>query len=312
MSELNRGIIISFLVLSGINTFCQPPDTAALKPQLIPAWTILVPGASCFYQGNITKGAVFSGLEIGGIYLGIRYNKNLRNNSASPYYNYPLFFGLQVYQTEKLTMFKNRLDNISIHKSDFMYDDMSEKELYLAPFRIKNIVTPITGGMVLLAALFTGIEKHNETRSIREVEKMYLLNRYVDRNQGLAVFGAVSMAMSWNAGVTEEYIFRNYFMPRLDFRYGQKKGLILSSLIFGSAHFTNLLMAEKPDFKSTLLQVGVATLAGYCLGRDVQKRGYDIGPAVAAHTWYDLTLMLGSFLANPENNFLGVNMKFMF
>jgi membrane protease YdiL (CAAX protease family) len=116
--------------------------------------------------------------------------------------------------------------------------------------------------------------------------------------------------MSWSAGIGEEYICRNLMMPLLDYKYGQRKGLIISSAIFGGAHFTNVLFADKPDYKSALLQVGEAAIAGYFLGRDVQKRGYDIGPAVAAHMWYDFTLMLGSFLINPENNFLGINLKF--
>lgn len=39
------------------------------------------------------------------------------------------------------------------------------------------------------------------------------------------------------------------------------------------------------------------------------KHGYNIGPAVAAHMWYDAVLMLGSFLINPEENFPGVNVR---
>jgi hypothetical protein len=56
--------------------------------------------------------------------------------------------------------------------------------------------------------------------------------------------------------------------------------------------------------------VGEATVLGYFLGRSVQKREYHIGPAVAAHMWYNAALMIGSFLINPENNFLGVNIQF--
>lgn len=56
--------------------------------------------------------------------------------------------------------------------------------------------------------------------------------------------------------------------------------------------------------------MGEATIAGYFLGRDVQKRGYNIGPAVAAHMWNVFTLLIGSFLINQKNNFLGVNLKF--
>ena len=80
-------------------------------------------------------------------------------------------------------------------------------------------------------------------------------------------------------------------------------------IFFIGAHFSNVLFADKPDYGAALLQVGEATIAGYFLGRDVQKRNYKIGPVIAAHMWYDFTLMLGSFLINPKNNFLGVNLK---
>ncbi|NLV19332.1 MAG: CPBP family intramembrane metalloprotease [Bacteroidetes bacterium] len=303
-------IIAVLLIASCIDTSGQVCDSLKKEPKLLPYWTFWVPGASYFHQGKILKGSIFATLETGGVYLGIKHNNTLKNNSTSPYYNYPLFLGLQTFQTEKLTMFKNQLEVIKYHNPDFKYDDLSEKDLYLAPFKIKNIATPITGGMVLLAAVFLGIEKYNETSRFSDIDKMYFINKYINRDQGLAVFGTTSLAMSWSAGIGEEYICRNLMMPLLDYKYGQRKGLIISSAIFGGAHFTNVLFADKPDYKSALLQVGEAAIAGYFLGRDVQKRGYDIGPAVAAHMWYDFTLMLGSFLINPENNFLGINLKF--
>ncbi len=302
-------LVLAFIITT-FQSYGQNADTLKQQPREIPYWTVWVPGASYFHQGKIVEGSLFSALEIGGIYLGIKHDKTLKNNSSSPYYNYPLFVGLQAFQTEKLTLFKNRLEILKYHNLGFKYDEMTEKELFLAPFKTENIFTPITGGMVLIAAVFLGIEKHHETKRFGDVEQMFFINRYIDRNQGLALFGATSLAMSWSAGVGEEYIFRNWMMPMLDYKYGQKKGLLISSAIFGGMHFSNVLMAEKPDYLGALLQVGEATIAGYFLGRDVQKRGYKIGPAVAAHVWYDFTLMLGSFLINPENNFLGVNLKF--
>lgn len=307
---MRSSAFIFLAILIASNLFAQIPDSIRTeKPELLPKWTLYVPGASYYYQKNYLKGTVFAALEIGGIYLGIKHGPTLKTNSSSPYYNYPLFLGLQAFQTEKLTNFKNQLEVIKYHNPDFRYHDISEKDLYLAPFKLENIATPITGGMVLLAGVFLGIEKHLEKHNISEVEQMYFLNRYIPRNQALAAFGTTSLAMSWAAGVGEEYIVRNYMMPLLDYKYGQTKGLIFSSVAFGALHFTNLAFAENPDFKSTLLQVGQATVLGFFLGRDVQKRGYNIGPAVAAHMWYDAVLMLGSFLINPEENFLGVNVR---
>lgn len=305
-----KQILVIPIIIAAIESPGQVSDTARRpRPEQLPLWTLYLPGASCFYQGRIVAGTIFSAMEIGGVYLGIKYDGTLKSNSSSPYYNYPLFLGMQAYQTEKLANFKNQLEILQYDHPEFRYHDISEKDLYLAPFRPENIFTPITGGMVLLAGIFLGIEKYVEIHPISAVDRMYFLNRYIPRNEALAVFGTTSLAMSWSAGVGEEYICRNWLMPILDYRYGQRKGLVFSSLTFGVLHFSNLLLAEEPDFGSALIQVGQATIAGYFLGRSVQKRGYNIGPAVAAHMWYDAVLMVGSFLINPENNFLGVNIR---
>ncbi|NJO69026.1 MAG: hypothetical protein HC830_06825 [Bacteroidetes bacterium] len=115
----------------------QTSDSLKIKPRAIPAWTYWIPGASYYYQGKIVQGSIFMTLETGGIILGTIYDKNLKNNSASPYYNYPLLLGLQAFQTEKLSLFRNQLEIVKFKKPDFRYDNLSEKELYLAPFRLK-------------------------------------------------------------------------------------------------------------------------------------------------------------------------------
>jgi membrane protease YdiL (CAAX protease family) len=305
---LNEGLF--FLVLFCYGVSGQTNDTLSTASARIPYWTLLLPGATSFYQGEIAEGLTFSLLETSCIATGLRFDKTLRNGSSSPYYNYPLFLGLQLYQTEKMQLFHNQLDRFKQTSPDFRYDDISEKDLYLSPFAIKNILTPITSGMAGLAALFLVINHQYATQHFSDIQKMYVLDHYTERNKAMAVYGTVSLAMSWGAGISEEYAFRNYLMPILDYRCGRKKGLVISSLMFGSAHFSNMLFSEHPNIVATLLQVGEASLLGFFLGLDVQQRGYSIGPAVAAHTWYDFILMAGSFFADPENNIFGVNVQF--
>ncbi len=279
-------------------------------PELYPWWTLYVPGATHFHDGRIVEGFIFTTLEIGGIITGMAYDDKLRSNSTSPYYNYPLLAGLQAYNIDKCDFLRNRLEYISCHQPGFRYDPLTFNELLLEPFRPKNIFTPITGTFVLIALAELYLTGRNANYGFRDVEEMYFMNRYIKRNPAMAIFGAGSLAASYGAGVAEEYWFRNGLMPVLDYRYGKKKGLIYSSLFFGAMHFTNILFSGKPDYRAALIQVAEATVAGYFLGRSVQRRGYDIGPAVAAHTWYDFTLMLGSFLVNPEENVFGVEIKF--
>jgi membrane protease YdiL (CAAX protease family) len=282
----------------------------ANEPKSFPGWTLFVPGATYFYDGRIAEGLTFSAIEIGGIVIGLHYDNTLKSNSTSPYYNYPLLLGVQAYNIDKCDWFRNKLELFKYRHPDFQYDPISEKDLFLAPFKTENIFTPVTLGMVSIACLGLWLKGRGVDKHIDQVRQMYFLDHYIDRNSGLAIFGTTSLAISWGAGVNEEYLMRNWFMPLLDYKYGQTKGLYYSSFAFGLLHLPNLLFSDKPDYGQALVQVVEATLAGLILGTDVQNRGYKIGPAVAAHAWYDFTLMLGSFLVDPAHNVFAVQVKF--
>ena len=305
-------IFISTIFWSVNLAICQSDsiNQASLKPKMYPTWTLFVPGATHFYDHRLAEGIIFSSTEIAGITLGLLNDNKLKSQSSTPYYNFPLLIGIQAYNVDKCDFFRKELEYIKYRQPNFRYDPIKFNDLLVAPFKTKNIFTPITGGLVLVAVaeLCLGINRH--TQYFRDINQMYFIDHYINPNQALAIYGATSLASSYGAGISEEYVFRNALMPILDYKYGQKRGLIYSSLLFGSMHFSNILFSNNPDIGQTLLQVGEASIIGYLLGNDVQRRGYNIGPAVTAHMWYDFTLMLGSFLIDPKNNYLGVSMKF--
>lgn len=308
---MRKPFIIACLLLFTCSAFCQNDSlVSGKKGRLYPTWATLIPGGTHFYDGNIAAGAVFSALEAGGLAIGIACDDQLKNAGSSPYYNFPLLIGMQAYTIDKLDLFSKSLAYRKSTDPYFRYDPLSYNDLLKAPFKPKNIFTPITGGMVALALAELYLSGRKSGRYYTDVSGFSVMGHAMNRNPALAIYGAVSLGASFGAGVSEEYIFRNGFLPAWDYKYGQKKGLIYSSLFFGSMHFTNLFMSKKPDIKGTLLQVAEATVLGYAMGADVQNRGYRIGPSVAAHMWYDFTLMLGSFLIDPENNFIGANVSF--
>jgi membrane protease YdiL (CAAX protease family) len=298
-----------FLIITSFSVNAQTDSTAREKPEFYPRWTLFVPGATHFHDNRIAEGIIFSGTTVGGITLGIIYDNKLKTNSSTPYYNFPLLLGMQAYNVDKCDWFRNRLEVFKYYRPDFKYDPIKFSDLLKTPYQAKNIFKPITGGLILfaIAELYLG---RGSDQNYKDIDQMYFVDRYMNKNAAMALYGAASLGASYGAGIGEEYMFRNTIMPMWDYKYGQKRGLIYSSLFFGSMHFGNLLFSKNPDYKATLLQVGEASILGYILGKDVQNRGYNIGPAVAAHMWYDFTLMLGSFLIDPKNNYLGVNMKF--
>jgi membrane protease YdiL (CAAX protease family) len=316
---MNKILILICLAGLTFNIYAQAIDSTHLeKPEKLPVWTIAVPGASYFYQKKYIEGSIFSTLEIGFTYLGYKYNSELKKGVAltengklkSPYYNYPKNIGIQMFYLEKVANMKNHLENVKYRNPDFRYHDISEKDLYLAPFKKENILTPITGIMVFLAGAtltanyFRGLKEDSPT--ISDIDKMSFADSYIPRDRALSYYIPVGLINGWGAGVIEEYQFRNWLMPLLDYKYGQKKGLIFSSLIFGVSHSTNFLFEDKINYGQMATQVIATSIGGMVYAWDVQKRNYNIGPAVAAHAWFDMILMVGSFLINPENNYLGV------
>jgi membrane protease YdiL (CAAX protease family) len=300
---------IAVVCLFTITTGQQIDSLGRPIPERYPLWTLYVPGATHFYDGRVIEGMVFSFLEVGGIAAEIAVDSKLNPQGSTAYYNYPLLVGIQSYTIDKCDFFHNRLESFKYKHPDFRYDPISYHDLLLAPFQSKNIFTPITGGFIALALLQLYLDSRSAPYSYNQVDQMYVIDRYARRTPAMAVFGTSSMIISMGAGIGEEYMIRNSVMPYLDYQYGQTRGLWYSSLIFGVGHLPNLLFAKNPDYSAALRQAAVTTLIGYVLGLDVQNRGYQIGPAVAAHTWYDFTLMLGSFLADPKNNIFGVNMQ---
>jgi membrane protease YdiL (CAAX protease family) len=312
---MNKILIVTLILGFSYSTFAQSTDTINIaKPIKLPIWTIPVPGASYYYQKKYVEGTIFATLEISGIYLGLKYKDELRSLSSSPYYNFPKAIGLQAFNIEKTANFKNHLEHFKIRHVDFQYHDISEKDLYLSPFKKENILTPITGVMLILAGITLGtnyyLGNQNDSPKLPDIQEMSLADNYLDRNQALSLYIHLAFAQGWGAGVAEEYRYRNWLMPLLDYKYGQRKGLIFSSVIFGFSHLPNYFKADSKETKlAALSQVATTSLAGLVYGLDVQHRNYNIGPSVAAHAWFDMIVMVGSFLINPVNNYLGVDLR---
>ena len=239
---------VSFQVLFLITNLCSQSLNGQFienslddEPELYPSWTFWVPGATHFYDGGITGGIIFSGLETGLITTGILYEKRLKSHSNSPYYNYPLFLGINLFGIDKIDFAMRNLADMKFHNPGFSYDPVSFNNLLKEPFRYRNILTPITGSFMALALLQLYIESRNAEYSIRKVNEIYFMDGFIPKETALPLYALVSAGMSWEAGIGEEYWIRNYLMPVLDYRMGKRKGLLLTSGIFGGLHGMNYL-----------------------------------------------------------------------
>lgn len=274
-----------------------------------PKWTLWLPGATHFYDGHVGRGLWISTLTLGSAATGIIYKDELRSGTNSQYANYPLLLAMSTYGMDKTHYYQKELAYIKDRHPRFRYDPIAFNELLKAPFRPKNIFTPLTGGVVGFALAQLYISHVQSDISFGQVDRFQFFDRYIGKERAIPFYGLVAMTTNWSVGISEEYMFRNYLMPILDYEFGQKTGLLVSSGIFGAGHALNYLFVEDPDPWDILLHVSSTTVLGYAFGKNVQNNDYRISQAVAAHAWYNFTLMLGSFLVNPRENVFGVNIK---
>ena len=83
-----------------------------------------------------------------------------------------------------------------------------------------------------------------------------MFDHYMSRKNGTAAYISSAGAVSLGAAVSEEMLFRGIVLPILDYKFGQRTGLITSSLVFGSLHLFN------PDIDRPLYFISQATAAG--------------------------------------------------
>ena len=121
---------------------------------------------------------------------------------------------------------------------------------------------------------------------------------------GLAFKPSVSfVCLALMAGISEETIFRAMLIP-IGMRYLKVKNravaaVIISSVIFGPLHLTNIFVGADPVM--TLIQAFMATCGGFVLAGIYLRTGSVI-PGMIAHAVYDFI----NFVTDPTINEKGV------
>jgi membrane protease YdiL (CAAX protease family) len=111
------------------------------------------------------------------------------------------------------------------------------------------------------------------------------------------------LCLALMAGINEETIFRAMLIP-IGMRYlkGKNRALttvIVSSVIFGPLHMTNILVGADPVM--TLIQAFMATCGGFVLAGIYLRTGSVI-PGIIAHAVYDFI----NFVTDPTINEEGI------
>jgi membrane protease YdiL (CAAX protease family) len=146
--------------------------------------------------------------------------------------------------------------------------------LMLSPFRFSHLAEPTAG--IPLGAL-AGIVAY----AIADGRQGHPGARWTLSGDDVPFVGAES----WNAGVSEEAIFRGWLYPFLYQSLGQSYWLAngAQALLFGAAHF---------DPESNPMPWPQALL-GFYFGWLTRRNGWTLSESIFVHAWWDMLLFTG-------------------
>lgn len=274
----------------------------------IPTGYLLLPGGTYFYEGDYKTGAAFAIPEVGLFTMGILINDKMGQQDKTPEINVPSLLSFQLYAVDKWSYFQKEVLRVKTENPEFKLtiDDTPLSDLMVAPFKREVISSPLVVAFALLG-IADGIYGYPEKkRSFSDIDNVTAMGNRMSRDSGTGYYEGMAFAVSYGAGVSEEMIFRGFMLPVTDYKYGKRAGLVSSSLTFG------LLHAFNPGLHNPAYTVAQATLAGFIFGYSVQKEDYKLSKAIAAHFWYDFFSMTTTWLTNPNENPLGVQVTFNF
>ncbi|MFQ5793716.1 MAG: lysostaphin resistance A-like protein [Candidatus Bipolaricaulia bacterium] len=303
--ELSRILKVSafLLVIIGIsNAYAQDDDR-------VPLLNAIIPGGTHFYEGDIREGLAFLIPEASLFALGVFINDQLETETSQEW-SIPWLVAGQLYGIDKWRYFqKSQLrlqQGFPNYQLPIRFDPTPLSELLFAPFNPKVILSPLVLTFAALGIIdgIVAYPKNNENYS--DISSVIALSNQMDRETGTYYYESMALVVSYGAAVSEEMMFRGLLLPVLDAQLGKRRGLITTSLIFGLLHLFN------SDIDKPLYFVSQATLAGLVFGYHVQRNDYRLSEAIAAHFWYNFVSMTTTWLTNPKENPLGIQVRFEF
>lgn len=276
-----------------------------VRPAL--AWS-LIPGAGHIYLGDTGTGLGYMGLTAAFLAGGIeveRRNDDLGPDAHEDEVNIPLLVGQKVWEYSIFTTARSALAKDGIDLRERRFDDTPTAQLLTAPFGRQMLRLPVIGA-ALLGAGFAAAGAHHRAGGLDDVQRARILGNDYERDDATRLYMASSFAISLGAATAEEGIFRGLMQPYVQEDAGLVKGRWFTAGVFGAAHLVG------PGGQLNVGGALFATAAGGYLGWLYDRDDARLAGPIAAHFWYDFALMATSWLMDPEENALGVDVQFGF
>jgi hypothetical protein len=246
----------------------------------MPLGSFLAPGLDQWVENEFKPAALYSGVGIFGLSL-LATNGKRDTTDAFDNWNHlddrdrRAIYGAQLYQTAgSLSAYHSFRTAVKSHNNagsnrfDFLTPTLNEDEgdLLLAPFQIQFLKKWTT---FLPLGILLGLMVVENQQDGRETEWP------IANEQGFA------LAISYNAGVGEEALFRGWLQPNL--RAATESSLLsnfIQGTLFGYMHVKKLSVVPVPQL-----------LAGYYFGWLTERNKWSIQETAFIHAWWDIIVL---------------------
>jgi len=284
------------------------------SPALALVWSLL-PGGGQFYLGQTGAGIGYAvgtiGFSAAGAALDHR-NKKIEDehcgrlcDKRTDEFNTPSVVGEKIWT---YAVFSAWRDAHAMNGDDLRalhIDDTPTYQLVTAPFQLAQLTNPWVLGALLVGGGAAAISGAHADKRQRDVSRVGMWGDDWNKNDGTAIYGVSSLSISLGAGVAEEAVFRGLLQPVLEDAWGTGPGLLATSGFFGAAH----LVGQNGLQPGAVLSAAAGGLYfGYLYDHDDHR----LAAPIAAHFWYDFMIFAVGFIVDPDNNPLGVRVKFNF
>ncbi|HIE11404.1 MAG TPA: CPBP family intramembrane metalloprotease [Kiritimatiellae bacterium] len=266
----------------------------------------LIPGGGHLYLGETATALGYAGtmgaLATAGWWLESRNDSLNRPDEVNSFY----LLAIKEWELSFFTTYRNAHRNSGLSLQAAGIDPTPVPQLVLAPFRRENL---FDGAVLAAAGLALGLvaaSSAGERHRFDAVSRVGMLGTTLRRNEALALYGADTLCLSLAAATAEEAFWRGILHNELEAALGPRRALQASSILFGLAHLVDL------DGSLSIGRAAFGTAAGWYLGSLFQADRHRLARPIAAHFWYDFTVMFAGFLLDPDDNPLGVKVSFRY
>lgn len=296
---------IVIIIILAITIFCaaySQAEEADIRATVL--WSCFVPGGGHFYLGQPNAGNAYL-LTEGLLLIG---GMSTKSNPGMAENEWNLFFAnaLKIHELNIFTSYREaRTINQNLGYINPI-DTTSLPQLYLAPFKWKNLSSPYVYGFLIAGIGINMLQAslNQQRRDYDSIDTIDMMGVTLDRSAGTTAYAFSWITLDLNAAVSEECAYRGVLQAEAEESIGKTAGLLVSSGIFGLGHVTNWVDG------ASWVNGGVATLAGIYLGWLFQKNGYRLEESIAAHFWFNVAAGTTLFIMDPANNPLGLKINF--